>query len=263
MVPGNLMATGMFDEQLLCLLKMLVRARSNILFCGPCGSGKTTLLRLAAGMLHPNLQVVTIEAGHPELLLSEFYPDRIYRELVAREGSELPEVFESALRQSPDLVIFGEIRSAAEAAAADKAVARGHAGSMATFHAMDPEEAVESMAVLLMEAGRTLPLDQLKLWVARRWNIVVNLWGDTIRGYKRVVGVTEIGVEGGCVVYRPICRWVPEGDEYARGHWQFYEVPAPALDRLFRQGDPGAMAWWREVSGRWTWERWSPGDCGA
>lgn len=253
--PSNLIEAGLFDEQGAALLEMLVRSRHNIAIIGPCGSGKTTIQRVCAGWFHPILQIVTLETGHPELLLSEFYPGRLYKELVAQDPGDIAKRFEAALRESPDIVITAEVRSALEAAIAERAAARGHAGSLFTYHALTPEEFTMSFAELLLESGRTLPLDILQRRIADRVNIVIAVRGDTIRGVKRLISITELVPTVAGLEYRPLCRWVPsEGDYLLGGSWEYMEPSRRVLTRLQEFADPDAMRWWGEERARWEWQ---------
>ena len=47
----------------------------------------------------------------------------------------------------------------------------------------------------MLEEGLNLELDLAKLRVARAFNIVVQLFGDAISGKKRLVSITEVGVD--------------------------------------------------------------------
>ena len=131
-----------------------------------------------------------------------------------------------AIRRSS--IIVGEFRGSGEAKEAVRACIRGH-NSMATAHFSTPREAIEGTAKLLIEEGMNLPLNLAIADVASAFDIVVQMFGDPIRGVIMIESVTEVVVDQDRVGYRDIIRWVPRGKDYLDGEWEFAHGLSPAL----------------------------------
>ncbi|MHB1126963.1 MAG: CpaF family protein [Bacillota bacterium] len=230
MTPDNLVASGTLDNRLLELLKLLVGGRVNILISGGTGTGKTSLLRFLVNYLDPRLRVVTLETDR-EIRLGEAYPGRDIVEMEEHVDLKLPmsELFRTVLRYSPDVIIVGEIRGKGEAVEAVKACTRGHDGSMATIHFGTPQEAVEGAGKMMLEEGLTLPLEVATLWVANAFQVVVQMFADTRRGIKKVIRVTEVGVQNNRIVYHDLAVWEPSPEDYFTGRWVFPGTPSARL----------------------------------
>lgn len=241
----NLARAGTLDPKVWGALSLLARGRANILFCGNVGSGKTSLMRKLLGELHPNLRILVI-GKDLELLLYRHYPERDVIELEEHPevGVSMKELFETALRESPDVIAVEEFRGAGEAIEAVRACTRGHPGSMATAHFNSPEEAIEGTAMLMLEEGLNLPLELAKLRVARSFDVVVQMFSDSVRGTKKLVSATEVLVgPAGEIGFRDLIRWEPRGDDYlGPGEWVFANPPSPGLRaKMFRFGVTDAM----------------------
>lgn len=239
MTVENLKNAGTLDDKTWLALTALAKGRANILFSGNPGAGKSSLLRRLVGELPVHLRILAI-GEDLELHLSEYYPDRDIIELEEHKyvGATMKELFRTALRENPDVVIIEEFRGAGEAIEAIKACTRGLPGSMATAHFNSPEEAVEGTALMMIEEGLPLPFELAKLRVARAFDIVVQMFGDTGRGMKKVVSVTEIVVDEHKIIFNELIRWQPdnEHDYMGSGEWVFTGKPSPELLARLRRG---------------------------
>ncbi|MGC9071359.1 MAG: type II/IV secretion system ATPase subunit [Acidilobus sp.] len=124
------------DPQVAALLWMAVEAKQGIIFYGPTGSGKTTLLNAVTMLVPTEYKIVTAE-DTPEIYLP-FHEN--WGAMVTRLSTDervqnvtLQAQVEAALRQRPDIIIIGEIRSR-EAFAFFQALSTGH-GGLTTVHA--------------------------------------------------------------------------------------------------------------------------------
>ena len=232
MTVDNLIKYKTMDERVWEILRLLVKGRVNLLFSGNVGSGKTSLMRKLIETTDPALRILVI-GKDLELKLLDHYPDKdiIEMEEHAHLGASMKELFETALRESPDCIIIEEFRGVGEAIEAIRACTRGHYGSMASAHFNNAEEAVEGTAMMMLEEGLNLPLDLAKLRMARAFNVVIQMYGDAQTGVKKLVSITEIYVDkGNNINYIPLVEWVPSGEEYTgAGKWEVRGNPSPKL----------------------------------
>jgi type II secretory ATPase GspE/PulE/Tfp pilus assembly ATPase PilB-like protein len=140
---GSLMSLehlGMFPDQLDALSGMLQSPGGMILLCGPTGAGKTATMYACLGQLHDgNRKINTIEDP------IEFSIDGLRQSQVNPAiGLTFSELLRSVMRQSPDVIMVGEIR---DEQTAKTAVHAANSGQMvfATIHAPSAAHAVQSM----------------------------------------------------------------------------------------------------------------------
>jgi pilus retraction protein PilT len=135
-------------------LRQWAAARQGlVLVCGPAGSGKSTTLAAMLGWMNQNLvrHVVTIE----DPVEFEFRDGTCL--FTQREvGVDTPSFAEGlrrCLRQSPDVILIGEIRDPVAAGAALQAAETGHL-VLATLHSPDCADALERLGSLFGPATR-------------------------------------------------------------------------------------------------------------
>jgi type IV pilus assembly protein PilB len=125
------------------LHSIINRPGGLVLVSGPTGMGKTTTLYAALKYLNDGTRKIhTIEDP------IEFTLDGIHQSQVnLRRGVDFPDLLRAILRQSPDIIMVGEIR---DAVTADIVVRAANSGQLvlATSHARSTVEACEAMLVL-------------------------------------------------------------------------------------------------------------------
>jgi len=134
---------GLIPEQYIALSDMLDTPSGLILMTGPTGSGKTAtlyacLMKLNDGRRKINTIEDPIEYSLDGLRQSQVNP-------AIQLG--FAELFRSVLRQSPDVIMLGEIRDPETADTAVRAANSGHL-VMATVHAPTAAGAIQSMRAL-------------------------------------------------------------------------------------------------------------------
>lgn len=240
--PEALAAAGTASPKLVRMCQLLVRGRASMLISGATGTGKTTLMRWLVGQYDPALRIVCLETD-AELRLAAAYPDRNIVELQeclrADPPLTLERAFRTALRQSPHVILVGEMRSGGEAEEAVKACLRGHDGSMATVHTSGVREAVDRVARMILETGKRLPVQYLRQEVARAYRVVVHLEADEARGVRKLVHLAECFPEGEDVGFRDLAVWRPASPEdwFGAGDWDYPARPsATLLGQLRKRG---------------------------
>lgn len=248
----EMVESGVFDEKVLDILKVLVRGRANIAVIGGVGSGKTTLVRSLFGEVNPRARVIVLETDR-ELYLKKNYPDRniVEMEEHPEAGRTLKDMFRTTLRYSPIIIIVGEFRGEGEATEAVRACERGHDGSMTTAHFSSAPEFVGGTARLLLKEGFNLPKEAAEELVTTTFNVVVKMFGDSTRGIIKLESVTEIALGNGKIECRDLALWVPADEDYLIGEYRFLEKPSERLlERFMRHGVPRT-----EVEA--VWRKWS------
>ncbi|WP_279099914.1 TadA family conjugal transfer-associated ATPase [Gordonia bronchialis] len=185
----NLISSGAIPDEVVGVLREMVRARLAFLIVGGTGSGKTTLLNALVGEMNPAQRVLCVEDA------SELAPQhpQVVR-LVARapnvEGvGEVPvrALVRQALRMRPDRIIVGEVRGA-EVIDLLTALNTGHDGSAGTVHANSTAEVPARMEALAALGG--MNRDALHSQLAAALQVVLGV-ARTADGDR---GLVEIGL---------------------------------------------------------------------
>jgi flagellar protein FlaI len=237
---ADLIRGGTLNPRLGAYLWLAVQYKQGMIIYGPTGSGKTTLVNALAMLVPPEFKIVTIE-DTPEINLS-FHENWV--PLVTRPSSEtgvepvtLQSQVEAAMRQRPDLLILGEIRSR-EAYAFFQAVATGH-GGLTTVHGDDSV----SLARRLASPPMNVPLSMIASVKAFIKIARMVEEGKVVRRIARIDEVSGVDHSKGEVVFEEYARW-------SRGEWsisnrqsrllssisELYFIPMDELeDELFRR----------------------------
>ena len=134
---------GMDRGPLSDLMAMLSSPSGLILVTGPTGTGKTTTMY--AGLHHLNQGSCKINTLEDPI---EYAIGGICQSQVnAKLSVNFPELLASVLRQSPDVIMIGEIRDEETATTAVRAANSGHL-VLATLHAPVAAGAIQSMLAL-------------------------------------------------------------------------------------------------------------------
>jgi general secretion pathway protein E len=143
----DLNTLGMMPDQLDQFEQMLIAPGGLILITGPTGSGKTATLYAALTKLNDGKKKINTIEDPIEYALPGL------RQSQVNSAIELgfPELLRSVLRQSPDVIMIGEIRDAETAKTAVHAANSGIL-VLATIHAPNAPGAIQSMRSLDVHA---------------------------------------------------------------------------------------------------------------
>ncbi|MBL8116394.1 MAG: type II/IV secretion system ATPase subunit [Anaerolineae bacterium] len=204
---------GSLNYTMASYMSLMLENGMNCFVVGSTASGKTTLLNAVTAFVRPEAKIVTIE-DTPEVQV----PHNNWLQESTRssgggekKGSDVGmfELLKAALRQRPELIIVGEIRSV-EAVVAFQAMQTGHA-VMSTFHAASVEKLIQRLTGDPINIPKTY-IDNLNLCVIQSAVRLAN--GKSAR---RVLSINEI------IGYDPVTesfsfleafRWNPATDEF-------------------------------------------------
>lgn len=232
-----LIETGTVNDRLFDIISLLARYGGKILFLGPPESGKTSWVRFLISLLPQNVRTVSIEKDR-ELLIYRHYPGRSIVELEEHPqvGGTPEKLFAGSLRLGTEMLVYGEYGQE-EVAAAITACERARR-VLSTTHFETPEDAIYGTAeLLLQQQGASLRYEAAVRRVLRAFNTFITVHGDTDRGIKKVLTVTNAWYDDDeqKVVYRTLARWNGNPQDYWEGNWEFPETPPPHLLERMRK----------------------------
>jgi len=208
----DLLRTESLTDEMLTLLKAIVKARLNVLISGGTGAGKTTLLNILSSFIPVTERIVTIEDS-AELQLKQPHVVRLETRPANIEGhGEVPQrlLLINALRMRPDRIIMGECRGA-EAIDMLQAMNTGHDGSLTTLHANTPRDALSRLETMISMANLDLPERAMRQQIASAINVVIQV-SRLSDGSRKLMQVSEIvGMEGEIITMQDIFVYEREG----------------------------------------------------
>jgi type II secretory ATPase GspE/PulE/Tfp pilus assembly ATPase PilB-like protein len=131
---------GMTPREVQHVQAMLNNPGGLILVTGPTGAGKTTTLYAFLHYLNDGRRKINTIEDPIEYAVSGVRQSQIN----LKHGVDFPELLRGVLRQSPDVIMIGEIRDSITAQTAVRAANSGHL-VLATLHAPVAAAAVQSM----------------------------------------------------------------------------------------------------------------------
>ncbi len=199
-------APGIFglSDEWVDFLKILVKARMNIVISGGTGVGKTTFLNLLLQEMDPKERVITIEDtrelqfGHVNTVRLEARPPQ-----GNLQGLAIRDLLKNTLRMRPDRIIVGEVRGG-EVFDLLQAMNTGHEGSMTSVHANSPGESLGRLENLFLLSGYDLPLKALRYQISSAIDYIIQIKRNK-NGERVIQQVTEIaGMEGERILMQDI-----------------------------------------------------------
>jgi len=138
----QLIKYGTLDARIAAYLWMMLESGMSMFICGETASGKTTTLNAVTVFIRPTARIVSIE-DTPELFVPHpNWINEVTRRSETQTSSiELFDLLKSAMRQRPNYIIVGEIRSR-EGNVAFQAIQTGHP-VISTFHAANMQKLIQ------------------------------------------------------------------------------------------------------------------------
>lgn len=225
--PGIFGVNKTFAE----FLKVLVRARTNIIVSGGTGVGKTTFLNLMLQEIGPKERIITIEDTRelqfnlPNVVRLEARPP-----LNELKGLTIRDLLKNTLRMRPDRIIVGEVRGG-EVFDLLQAMNTGHDGSMASIHSNSPGECLMRVENLYLLSGYDLPMRALRYQISSAINFIIQIRRDK-NGNRVLYQMSEIaGMEGDRVLMQDIAI-------HKDGELKFTGMVPACIEKLVKAGLP-------------------------
>jgi pilus assembly protein CpaF len=208
----DLISFGSVTQQVMDLMRGVVRARLNVLISGGTGSGKTTFLNVLSNFIPNHERIVTIEDA-AELQLKQEHLVRLETRPANLEGTgrvTQRDLVVNSLRMRPDRIVVGEVRSA-EALDMLQAMNTGHDGSLTTVHANSPRDALMRIETMVAMTGLDIPPKAVRQQIASAIDVVVQI-ARLSDGKRKLVSLQEItGMEGEVVTTQEIFKFERHG----------------------------------------------------
>jgi pilus assembly protein CpaF len=196
------------------MLKILAASRVNMMITGGTGSGKTTLLNCLTRYISPLERIITCEDA-AELQLQQKQVVSLETRPVSIEGVGLVtmrDLVRNCLRMRPDRIIVGEVRGA-EAFDLLQAMNTGHDGSLGTYHANSPRDALFRLENMVSMANLGIPVQAIREQIASSLEVIVHT--QRLRdGSRKVMNITEIaGMENGVIMIEDLITYEITGED--------------------------------------------------
>ena len=211
LTPIDLIDFGTFSVETMTYFWLAIENNLSLLFAGGTASGKTTSMNAISMFIPRKNKVISIEDTREITLPHDNWIQSVTREGGASGSSEIDmyQLLQSALRQRPEYLLVGEIRTEAEVALAFfQAMATGHA-AYTTMHA----DSTSTVLSRLQNPPLSVPeqmVRELDIVAIQRQLFV----GD--RRVRRNVGISELGrTDDGETTTRDIYEWDPATDTMA------------------------------------------------
>ncbi len=173
-------------------LKACVISRLNTLISAGSNCGKTTLLNVLASFIPEGERIITIEDTR------ELHIDRVHTIFLETRPSNIEgkgeitirDLVRNSLHMRPDRIIIGEVRSS-EVLDMIQALNTGHEGSMTTFHANSPVDALDRLEVLTLMGSNNISSEVAQRQIINAIDLIIQL-ARFADGTRRIIKIGEV-----------------------------------------------------------------------
>ncbi|MFW6153184.1 MAG: type II/IV secretion system ATPase subunit, partial [Halobacteriota archaeon] len=211
--PIDLINWETFTVEQMAYFWLAIENNRSLIFAGGTGSGKTTSLNAVSFFIPKKSKIVTIE-DTPEISLPhENWVQSLTRDAIGssdRGEISMYQQLQSALRQRPEYILVGEIRTESPVALTFfQAMATGHS-AYTTIHA----ESVMGLVNRLENEPLSVPTQLIKELDIISIQRQVVLGGNRVRRNDRVVELVSAGTDTGDIHINDVFEWDPSADTY-------------------------------------------------
>jgi flagellar protein FlaI len=159
--PVDLINWNTFSLEEMAYFWLAIENNRSLVFAGGTGSGKTTSLNAVSFFVPPNSKVVSIEDTREITLPHDNWIQSVTRSAITEGGRgevDMYDLLQSALRQRPEYLLVGEIRTEARVALTFfQAIGTGHT-AYTTIHA----DSIEGVMARLQNEPLSVPAQMIK-----------------------------------------------------------------------------------------------------
>ncbi|MFB6097444.1 MAG: ATPase, T2SS/T4P/T4SS family [Haloferacaceae archaeon] len=213
--PVDLVAWNTFSAEEMAYFWLAIENNKSLIFAGGTGSGKTTSMNAVSFFIPPGSKLVTIEDTREIDLPHENWIQSVSRHGVgeqARGEISMYDLLQSALRQRPEYLVVGEIRTEQRVALTFfQAMSTGHT-SYTTIHA----DSVETALSRLQNPPLTIPaqmLQELDIISIQRQSYIED---TRVRRTRSVTELFEDPADPNAIDTNEVFEWNPEHDAHDR-----------------------------------------------
>lgn len=212
--PVDLVDFGTMTLDMATYLWFAVENEADILFVGGTASGKTTSMNASSFFIPPASKVVSIEDTREITIPHDNWIQSITRESTgdSETGIDMYQLLNAGLRQRPEHLLVGEIRTDSEVALTFfQAISSGHAG-YSTFHADGVRTTIDRL---------TSPPLSVPEQMVQALDIVVHQQQSFLgsRRVRRISQIVELGTaddDRDQLAPQPIYEWTPRQDQFTQ-----------------------------------------------
>ena len=210
----DLVRYGTLTQEMVVVLRAMVRSRLNMLISGGTGSGKTTLLNCLSSFIPDVERIITIEDS-AELQLQQPHVCRLETRPPNIEGrGEVTQrdLVRNTLRMRPDRIIVGEVRGG-ETLDMLQAMNTGHDGSISTVHANSPRDSLSRIEMMMQMSGFNIATRAMRQQIASALDLIVHTarLGD---GTRKLISICEVaGMEGDTIMLQELFSFQRDGTD--------------------------------------------------
>ncbi len=210
--PVDLINWGTFSVEEMAYLWLAIENNRSLVFAGGTGSGKTTSLNAVSFFIPKKAKIVTIE-DTPEITLPhDNWVQSLTRDSVTASGQgevTMYEQLQTALRQRPEYILVGEIRTETEVALTFfQAMATGHS-AYTTVHS----ESVKGVINRLENDPLSVPTQMLKELDIISIQRQVMVDGERVRRNDQITELLSEG-EGEDILINNLFEWDAGRDDF-------------------------------------------------
>ena len=211
--PIDLIKWGTFSVETMTYLWLAIENNLSLVFAGGTASGKTTSMNAISMFIPPRTKVISIEDTREITLPHDNWIQSVTREgfLADEAGGDIGmyQLLQAALRQRPEYLLVGEIRTEEDVALAFfQAMSTGHT-AYTTMHA----DSTETVLSRLQNPPLNVPeqmVQELDIVAIQRQIFVDN------RRVRRNMRISELNPGDDGIDVRDIYEWNPGPDTFDR-----------------------------------------------
>jgi flagellar protein FlaI len=212
--PVDLIESNTFSVEEMAYFWLAIENNRSLIFAGGTGSGKTTSLNAVSFFVPPNSKVVSIEDTREITLPHDNWIQSVTRSAITEGGRgqvDMYQLLQSALRQRPEYLLVGEIRTEARVALTFfQAIGTGHT-AYTTIHA----DSIEGVMARLQNEPLSIPAQMIGNLDVVSIQRQIRTDETRVRRNQAVVEVLP-GGEGEEVATRTVFRRDAETDVHER-----------------------------------------------